>query len=146
MISKPYGRCESLSQWSCGDRYVFGIAIFWVSWCFRPPSAQCCQIGHFDSGAGSEKLQVQGQRGVAGGEDESIAAFPVLVGRVEVHYILEKLPRYWRQGERRTWVTGANLFDGICGKHPQRVNYTLVLIRVDILASWQMSVECSRRF
>ena len=60
------------------------------------PGAQGFQVAHFEAVAAEEQLSVQGEGGVAGGEDEAVTTFPAVVGGILVPDLLEE-----QVGDRR---------------------------------------------
>jgi hypothetical protein len=63
---------------------------------------------------------------VAGGEDEAVAAFPAVVGRVLVHDLLEQQVGDRGQAHRGAGVAGADLLHGVGGKDAGGVNGSLI--------------------
>ena len=66
------------------------MLVFGVAGGESTPGAQGFQIAHFQAVAAEEQLSVQGEGGMAGGEDEAVTAFPAVVGGILVHDLLEE--------------------------------------------------------
>ncbi len=75
---------------------------------------------------GEEELGVEGQRGVAGGEDEAVTAGPLGIGGVVTHHLLKDRVRGRGERHGRPRVTVAHLLHGVGREDPGGVDGTPV--------------------
>ena len=125
-VGEANGGCQTLAERAGGDFYALGVLVFGVAGGEGTPGAQGFQVAHFEAVAAEEQLSVQGEGGVAGGQDEAVAAFPAVVGRVLVHDLLEQQVGDRGQAHRGAGVAGADLLHGVGGKDAGGVNGSLI--------------------
>ena len=89
-VSKTNSGGQALTERTGGDFNALSVLVLGVAGGEGTPGAQFLQVLHLEAVTAEEELSVQGQGGVAGGEDEAVAAFPTVIGRVLVHDLLEQ--------------------------------------------------------
>ena len=99
-----------------GDLDAGGVVVLGVAGRARVPGAQRLEVGQLQPVPGQEQLAVLGQRGVAVGQDEPVAADPLRVGRVVAHHPLVEQVGQRRQAHRRAGVAAAGLLHGVGGQ------------------------------
>ena len=115
-VGETNGGGQALAERAGGDFYALGVLVFGVAGGEGTPGAQGFQVAHFEAVAAEEQLSVQGEGGVAGGEDEAVTAFPAVVGGILVHDLLEEQVGDRRQAHCGAGVAGSDLFYGVCGE------------------------------
>ena len=115
-VGETNGGCQALAERAGSDFYTLGVLVFGVAGGEGTPGAQGFQVLHFEAVAAEEQLSVQGEGGVAGGQDEAVTAFPAVVGGILVHDLLEEQVGDRRQAHCGAGVTGSDLFYGVCGE------------------------------
>ena len=88
----------------------------------EPQVRSASQVGQLQAVAGQEQLAVLGQRRVAVGQDEPVAADPVRIGRVVAHDPLVEQVGQRRQAHRGAGMAVAGLLHGIRGEQPRGVD------------------------
>ena len=125
-VSKTNSGGQALTERTGGDFNALSVLVLGVAGGEGAPGAQFLQVLHLEAVAAEEELSVQGQGGVSGGEDEAVAAFPTVIGRVLVHDLLEQQVSDRRQAHRGAGVAGADLLHGVGGKDAGGVNGSLI--------------------
>ncbi len=92
------------------------------------PGAQGLEVLELEAEAAEEELVVEGEAGVAAGQDEPVARDPVGVGGVVAHHLLEQQVGHRRQAHRRPRVTVAHLLHGVHRQDPDGVDRLAVEI------------------
>jgi len=67
------------------DLDALGVSILGVAGGQGAGGTQLLDVVELQAEAGQVQLNVLGQRGMAGGEDEAVAADPPRIGRIDVH-------------------------------------------------------------
>ncbi len=93
---------------------------------FELPGAERLQVVQLQAVTGEVELDVEGQAGVARGEDEPVAAGPVRVRRVVPHQLLEEKVGGRRQAHGRTRMAVTDLLHGIHGQDTDGVHCPLI--------------------
>ena len=113
---------QALPERAGGGLDALGVPVLRVAGGERAPLAQLLEVVELEPETGQVELDVEGQAGVPGGEDEPVAPGPVRVGRVVPHRALEERVRQRCQAHRGARVTTAAVFDGLRGEHPDGVH------------------------
>ena len=92
------GVADALAERTGGGLDAGGVAVLRVARGLAAPGAQRLEVVELEAPAAQEELDVEGQAGVAAGEDEAVAAGPVRVGRVVAHHLLEQQVRRRARG------------------------------------------------
>jgi len=151
-VGETNGGCQALAERAGGDFYTLGVLVFGVAGGEGTPGAQGFQVLHFQAVAAEEQLSVQGEGGVAGGEDEAVTAFPAVVGGILVHDLLEEQVGDRRQAHCGAGVAGSDLFYGVCGEDTYGIYGALVgfcplevLCHVGVLSQreWMRQQACA---
>jgi hypothetical protein len=90
-----------------------GVPVLGVTRRLRTVRAERLQVVQSELVAGEEELGVKGQRGVAGGQDEPVAAGPLRVGGVVSHHLLKDRVRRRGQAHRGARVAVSDLLHGV---------------------------------
>jgi hypothetical protein len=94
----------------------------------RAPGPEGFDVVELETVAGEVELEVQGEAGVPGGQDEPVPADPARVRRVVAEVALEEQVRSGRQAHGRPGVTVAGLLHGVHRQHADRVDGLAVQI------------------
>lgn len=117
---------DTLAQRAGGGLHAGGVAVLRVAGGLRAPGAERLQVVQLQAVAGEVELDVEGQAGVARGEDEPVAAGPVRVRRVVPHQLLEEKIGGRGQAHGRTRMAVTDLLHGIHGQDTNGVHRPLV--------------------
>ena len=99
-----------------------GVVVLGVAGGPRLPGAQRLEVAELQAVAGQEELAVLGQRRVAVGQDEAVAADPLGIGRVVAHDALVEQVGQRGQAHRGARVAATGLLDGVRGEQARRVD------------------------
>ena len=111
---------DALAERAGGGLDAGGVPVLGVARGQRAPGPQRLEVVELEPVAGQVELDVEREAGVAGGEDEPVAAGPVRVGRVVPQVALEEQVRRRREAHRRAGVAVADLLDRVHGQRPGR--------------------------
>ena len=126
-VGEPDRSGEALAERPGRDLHAVGVAVLGVARSLGAPGAQGLDVLQLQAVAGEVQLQVQGQRGVAGREDEAVASDPRGILGVMPHDLLEEQIGGRGQRHRRAGVSCTRaVLDGVGGQHTQCVHSALV--------------------
>ena len=98
------------------DFDALGVAVLGVAGGQGASGAQLLDVIKFEPEAREVELDVLGQRGVAGREDETVASDPARVGRIDVHDLVVEEVGRGGERDRSTGVARSCLLDGVGGE------------------------------
>ena len=110
------GGRDAGAQGAGGDLDAFGVAVLGVAGGEGAGGTQRLDVVEFKTEAGEVELDVLGQRGVAGREDETVASDPARVGRIDVHDLVVEEVGGGGERDRSTGVARSCLLDGVGGE------------------------------
>jgi hypothetical protein len=102
------------------------VAVLRVAGGLAAPRAERLDVLELEPPAAEVELDVEGEAGVAAGEDEAVPAGPVRVGGVVPHHLLEEQVRRGSEAHRGAWVAVADLLHRVHGEHPDGVHRLVV--------------------
>ena len=117
---------QALAQRAGGGLHARGQAVFRVPRGQAAPLPVAPQVIQGQPVAGQVELDVQGQAGMPAGQDETVPAEPVRVGRVMPEHMLVQQVGDGGQAHRRARMAGARFLHGIHGQNPDQVDGALV--------------------
>ena len=120
---------QPLTERPGGDLHTLGVVELRVSGVSDPQVRSASQIVQFQAETAQVQLDVQGQAGMAAGQDEPVPAHPVRIGRIVPHHLLEQGVRQRGQAHRGAGMAVADLLHGIRGQHPHGVDRSGVHVR-----------------
>ena len=113
---------SKMAQRTGGDLDARGVPVLRVPGRLRTPRAQRLEVVQLEPVTGQEQLDVQRQAGVTAGQDEAVAADPVLVARVVAHHPLEQRVGQRSEAHGGAGMPVADLLDRVRGQHPDGVH------------------------
>ncbi len=117
---------QSRAERAGGDLHTVGVADLRVAGSQGAPLAQRLEIVEFEAVAAEVELDVLGQAGVTGREDEAVTADPLRVRRVVDHRMLVEVVGDRSQAHRRAGMTVAGLLHGVGSEQAGSVDCSAV--------------------
>lgn len=119
---------DALAEGARGRLDPGRVPVLRVSGRLRAVRAERLEVVELQLVPGKEQLGVEGQRGVAGGEDEAVAAGPLGIRGIVSHHLLKEGVRRRSEAHRGSGVAVADLLHGVRRKQTGRVDGSPVQI------------------
>jgi hypothetical protein len=133
LVAGPHGHAhgggESLAEGAGRGLDAGRVPVLGVAGRAAAPRAEGLEVGHGQAVVGQEELAVQGEAGVAGRQDETVAAEPCGVARIVAHDLLEQQVGGRGQAHRRAGMPVADALHGVGGDRTQVRDRTVVVGR-----------------
>ena len=110
------GGGDAGAQRAGGDLNALGVAVFWVAGGQGAGGTKRLNVVEFEAEAGQVELDVLGQRGVAGREDEAVTTDPARIRRVDVHDLVVEEVGGGGERDGGTGVARSGLLNGVGGE------------------------------
>src|SRR6185312_1239208 len=117
---------NALAERPSGDLDSVGMRILRMPWGLGSPESVGLDVIQFQPEAAEIQLYVERQTGVAAGQHEPIAAWPVRVAGVVPHYFLEQQVGDRSEAHGSAWMAIADVLHGIGGQHSYGVDCSVV--------------------
>ena len=116
------GGGDAGAQRAGGDLDALGVAVLGVAGGEGAGGAKRLNVVEFEAEAGEVELDVLGQRGVAGREDEAVTTDPARIRRVDVHDLVVEEVGGGGERDGGTGVARSGLLDGVGGEELSGLN------------------------
>ena len=123
----PHSVGNPLAERPSGDLDSVGVRVLRMPWSLgSPESVVGLDVVEFEPEAAEVELNVERQAGVAAGQHESVAAWPVRIAGIVPHHLLEQQVGDRSQAHCRAWMAIADVLHGIGGQHSYGVDGPVV--------------------
>ena len=108
-----YSHADSLTQWSCGGFYTYGVTILRMSWCLGSPLSEILQFFHGKSVSSHMQHGIQESGSMSCREHKTVSVEPGRVFRIVHHVLCPEHICKWCSSQRKSRMSGVCFLDGV---------------------------------